>query len=325
MLPRRVHVLGAGALGTLFTSHLVRAGVPTTLLCRPSAALPSTAPLTITAEPGDASIVCHVDCEPSDGSGAPIDLLVVATKAFAARDALCAVQSRLHASSEVVLLCNGALAVADSLSDDLQAPLSVATTTHGAWARATRQVHHAGQGETWIGSLPNNEAYGSVGQLYFATHGLGAHLETPAQTERRLWLKLAANAVLNPLTALWDVQNGVVLSREEGRAAATEICRELEALARQITDAPTPTALELEQFVYECAKHNAQNYSSMCVDVRAGRQTEIEQLNGWVEARAQAIGTPCSANARLSAAIRELSASKEQSDLSTVGVASATL
>ena len=47
---------------------------------------------------------------------------------------------------------------------------------------------------------------------------------------RRLWLKLAANAVLNPLTALWDVQNGEVLRRAEGREICQSVCEELWAV-----------------------------------------------------------------------------------------------
>jgi len=35
---RRVHVLGAGSLGSLFASHFARANVETTMLLRPRAA-----------------------------------------------------------------------------------------------------------------------------------------------------------------------------------------------------------------------------------------------------------------------------------------------
>jgi ketopantoate reductase len=41
------------------------------------------------------------------------------------------------------------------------------------------------------------------------------------------------------------------------------------------------------------------------MDVRAGRRTEIEELNGWVVRRAAQLGLQvCEANARLSEAVR---------------------
>ena len=299
----RIHILGGGALGTLFASHFARSRVPTTLLLRPEAdalqrpgsrcsVRPTTGSrctLRVTAEGAEADEQT-VDCEASNGVGTRIGLLVLAVKAYAARSALEGVRMRLHESSAVILLCNGALAVADDLPRDT--PLLVATTTHGAWARGPRDVHHAGRGTTWIGALPGGESGGAMeaARSHFALHGLGALEESPALTERRLWLKLAANVVLNPLTALWDCQNGEVLRRSEGRAAAQEVCAEVAAVAASLAQHPAPSAAELVDFVHACAAENADNFSSMCMDVRAGRRTEIHELNGWIVRKAQALG-----------------------------------
>ena len=69
-----------------------------------------------------------------------------------------------------------------------------------------------------------------------------------------------------------------------------------------------PSAAELVGFVHECAAANAENWSSMCQDMRAGRRTEIEQLNGWVERRARELGClgpkGAQANASLAEAVR---------------------
>jgi 2-dehydropantoate 2-reductase len=141
-----------------------------------------------------------------------------------------------------------------------------------------------------------------------ATCGLGAIVEDFEQTHRRLWLKLAANAVLNPLTALWDVRNGEALERAEGRAIADAVCAELAALAALAAPAAAPSEAELRHFVTSCAAANAANWSSMQQDVAAGRRTEIEQLNGWVVARCTELGLPCAANAELTAGVLARSA-----------------
>ena len=108
----------------------------------------------------------------------------------------------------------------------------------------------------------------------------------------RLWLKLAANAVLNPLTALWDCENGEVLARAEGREAAQQVCEEVQAVCAHLAVSDAAAGLrvsDLTGFVHECAAANARNLSSMCMDVRNGRRTEIEQLNGWIERKTRGI------------------------------------
>jgi len=235
-------------------------------------------------------------CEPSEGVGAPLDVLVVATKAYDVHAALDGVRSRIADTTAVVLLCNGALAVADELTGQRGA-LLVATSTQGAWSRGTRDVHHAGKGETWVGSLGRVDVADAerteAAQRFFASHGLGAHAEDAAATERRLWLKLAANAVLNPLTAHWDCQNGEVLRRAEGREITRAVCEEIAQVAQLMASEELAQSLgadELVQFVNDCAEHNAQNFSSMCMDVRHGRRTEIEELNGWIARKSHELG-----------------------------------
>ncbi len=78
---------------------------------------------------------------------------------------------RLDERAAIVLLCNGALSVAESLGCDAlprDAVLLAATSTHGAWLERpaaddpdahpdARHVVHAGNGETWVGPLLPSE------------------------------------------------------------------------------------------------------------------------------------------------------------------------
>lgn len=340
---RRVHILGGGTLGSLFTSHLARAGVEPTLLLRPTASVrDGHCTVQVTEEGGSCESTERIRCETTDDpSGGPLDILLVATKAYDVGPALGDVRQRLSASSSVILLCNGALAVAERLAEDrLHAgPLMAATTSHGAWSRGVRDVHHAGAGESWIGPLGHavskpglmswifeermlavvTTPSSAEAQQLFADHGLGAHIESAAATERRLWLKLAANAVLNPLTALWDCPNGEVLSRAEGRETARAVCEEISQVSLHLTsDALAKEGLgahELLDFVSQCAEASARNTSSMRMDLRHGRRTEIDELNGWVARKAHELrltsGKSCiwlGKNEALAKAIQERSA-----------------
>ena len=118
------------------------------------------------------------------------------------------------------------------------------------------------------------------------------------------------DAVLNPLTALWGVQNRVVLERAEGLHIAREVVREVSALALALgargLSRSAPSSEELLHFVAACAAENGENWSSMHQDVTKGRLTEVEQLNGWVSAKANALGLrPMVHNEWLTRCIRE--------------------
>jgi 2-dehydropantoate 2-reductase len=310
---RPLHILGGGALGTLWAAHH---GPSATLLLRAgSPALRARRLLVRVHRDWADEHETHVGVEPSSGPGSPIDTLVVATKAYSVGAALDGVRHRLAPDATVVLLCNGPLSLADTLRLPQDTRCLAATTTHGAWLHAPQEgggarVQHAGCGSTWVGPLrdtadPSCDSLQSAAR--FASSGLGALVERAAETQRRLWLKLAANAVLNPLTALWDVQNGKVLQRAEGRQLAERVCREIAEVAQRSTPAETPRAAELLAFVASCAEATALNWSSMRQDVVAGRPTEVEHLNGWVAARALALGTTGSTNAELAARVLDLS------------------
>ncbi|KAH9258982.1 hypothetical protein BASA81_002602 [Batrachochytrium salamandrivorans] len=96
--------------------------------------------------------------------------------------------------------------------------------------------------------------------------------------DRAIWKKLLANVVINPLTALFTIRNGLVPT----------VCREF---IPQLVDefnlvCPVPdlhlpgTRIEFVQSV--CALTGA-NTSSMLADVTHHRRTEIDALNGAAE------------------------------------------
>jgi len=86
------------------------------------------------------------------------------------------------------------------------------------------------------------------------------------------------------------------------------VCAEIGELAAVLSPSGAPSAAELRAFITDCAAANTQNWSSMQQDVSAGRRTEIDELNGWVVARATVLGTRCAENTALVARVRAAAA-----------------
>ena len=248
------------------------------------------------------------------------------TKAAAAAEALSQVSPRLKPGAVVVLLCNGALAVHEQVCE---MPLSrtvylvLGLTTHGAWSRGDFDVVHAGVGHTVFGRYRSNipdALYESTLQ-HLQTAGLGG--SDDAAIERSLWLKLAANAAINPVTALLEKPNGVILETEMQRQV-TQICQEVSVVAKALWkdqgfQSACPSASEMQHFAMETARQTAKNRSSMLQDVLAGRSTEIDFINGWIVKKAEALGIDVPENARLTALIKDIEKKDEENGWRSIG------
>lgn len=97
--------------------------------------------------------------------------------------------------------------------------------------------------------------------------------------------KLAANTVINPLTAVLDEKNGVILEKADlVRRLTDEICRVLAPLGLR----ETPDSLY--EAVMGIAERTRENSSSMREDVRHGRPTENDFILGFVIKTAERFG-----------------------------------
>jgi len=139
-----------------------------------------------------------------------------------------------------------------------------------------------------------------------AMEALDAKWKPIADVQVAMRRKLVVNAVLNPLTALMGCRNGDIFTQEASRRIAGRICSEaaaafeaemtnathsmLEGLGdvenqQQVPLGRLPRSLEQGALVKECfrvAEATKGNISSMLADIRQGRPTEIEYLNGYL-------------------------------------------
>ncbi|KAI0778377.1 ketopantoate reductase PanE/ApbA C terminal-domain-containing protein [Trametes elegans] len=135
--------------------------------------------------------------------------------------------------------------------------------------------------------------------------GLRASWEPFYDVQVAMRSKLVVNAFINPVSALLQCKNGEVLQNEHGRRIATGICYEAEdvfklqwedetkqqavAYRQEYGVAPEPSpypralkARVLRQEIDRVVEATKNNYSSMCIDVKLGRPTEVDFLNGYI-------------------------------------------
>lgn len=95
--------------------------------------------------------------------------------------------------------------------------------------------------------------------------------------------KLIVNAVINPLTAVLGVQNGVLHHNQYFHHAAEQLMMEIASILNLENQAE-----HLEQ-VFTICKKTAANRSSMLKDLEAGRPTEVDAILGYLleEAKTQ--------------------------------------
>jgi 2-dehydropantoate 2-reductase len=258
----------------------------------------------------------------------PIRNLILTTKAHQAATAVQSILPRLDKEQlRVIVLCNGALSVRDELQSilhDHNPQLVMATTTQGVYQEPPDDdddmyhLVHVGLGQTLLGGLP------TLGQLWDQS-GLNCQSISPKEMEVSLWQKLAANCVCNPLTTLWELDNGKLWEQPTFESTMKQVLEEVsqvaqasaalqdqgeETLANDNLGPQQPQPLlspeALRTFVEQVIRDNAENKSSMWHDVRLGRRTEVDNLNGHVVRKGQQLGVDCPANEELWSQIRAL-------------------
>ena len=234
-----------------------------------------------------------------DGS---IDNLLVCTKSFSALPALKQLSTCISAGTRLVLFQNGLGSQHEILQAFPNNPVFAAVTTEGANRRSHDEIVHAGKGLTRLGPL--NEAAKDTShrtQLLslLQPETLSTQLELQYEPDiwQALWHKLVINCAINPYTALLDCANGALRSSPRFLAEWPQLRHELSSLL-ELAGFPLPET-EIEQTVFEVMKKTQENISSMLQDVRAGRTTEIMDINGFAAQYLESHGKPHILNTKL--------------------------
>ncbi|KAJ2331717.1 2-dehydropantoate 2-reductase (Ketopantoate reductase) (KPA reductase) (KPR) [Coemansia sp. RSA 2681] len=275
---------------------------------------------------------------PNDkGRQAHIDKLVIATKAHDTLQAYWSVRASLNSKSTVVLLQNG-MGTYEAIQREFypspqqhqrelasEIPTFIIGTNANGCLRVPEEeftTHHTAMVSCQFAVRPSllnppppppPSALDMLAAL--SSLPLGASITNWSDLHLQLLLKLAANAVISPVTALTGCRNGyLVPPPQDGsrqcadvsyydsmRSYLSSACVEIAAVyARAHPHLHCElTAQTIEEYVSHIAHSSARNRSSMLQDVDAGRQTEAEWINGYLVRLGQQHGVPTPVNTLL--------------------------
>ncbi|WP_019530693.1 ketopantoate reductase family protein [Dasania marina] len=271
--PVHWHILGAGAIGSLWSARWHQQGVNTTAICRQ---LNSEA-LSLDFFAADAHFSFQTPRLIATELQPPIHHLLITTKAQQCLAAFASVAPLLSEQAVIIVLQNG-MAV-KSLTPQRQQRLYAATTTDGAHFSDPHTLRHVGQGETHIGPINTAaEQYPAAQLLTLLPRSLRIHFSL--DIEQQLWRKLAINCAINALGVKYQCRNGELISREPIRQELIDLCREITTVAKAQGLGPWFDTLYEE--VAAVAALTGDNINSTLQDIKRGKATEISALNGYL-------------------------------------------
>ena len=157
----------------------------------------------------------------------------------------------------------------------------------------------------------------TVHVLLRAQNDLGVSWLPMAEMEVVLRKKLAINACVGPITALIDCPNGALYGNMSANRIVRSVCSEAaDVFAAQAEAevargkllhkswAASLSRRALEEATMAVLRATSRNYSSMLTDVRNGKVTEIEYINGYLSRTGSILGVDTPTNTTLMELIR---------------------
>ncbi len=296
----KVAVMGAGAIGCFYGGLLARAGAAVTLIGRRQ----------------------HVDAIGERGlllemggetHGVPVDATTAASGVAGARLVLFCVKSgdtetvggeiapHLHPDAAILSFQNG-VDNAERLQAVLGRPVAPVAVYVATEMAGPGHVRHHGRGELAIGPCRGS---GEILAL-FAAAGIPARISENAIGA--LWGKLVVNCAYNALSALTQVPYGRMIRQ----AGVEDVMRDVVGECRAVAEASgVSLAPDILDGVLGLAATMPEQFSSTAQDLRRGKPTEIDHLNGFVVRKGAALGVPTPANRVLLTLVKAAEKAKE--------------
>ena len=290
-----IAVMGAGAVGCYYGGMLARAGNAVRLIGRAShVAAVQRAGLRFETSAGTTQLplAASVDARALTGAG----IVLCCVKANDIARAAAQMAPHLAADAVVVSLQNGVDSAA-RLAAQLGREVIPAVVYVAAQMAGPGHVRHHGGGELVLGKA---SASAALAEMFAAA---GVPTTVSGEVAGELWGKLIINCAYNALSAITRLPYARLVDSVGIAAVMRDIVDECLAVAR--ADRVT-VADDIRETVQRIARTMPTQFSSTAQDLARGKRSEIDQLNGYVLRRGQALGVATPVNRTLHALVRAI-------------------
>ena len=271
----KIIIFGAGAIGSLFGALLSKNNDVLLFGRRSHIDAIKNNDLTIK---GKTNLNVKINAESSlEKIAFSPDLLILTVKSYDTEAAIKQLKKIIDKETKILSLQNG-LDNIEKISNHINSEKIIAgITTHGAFFSKPGIVDHTGMGMTVLGDLNNTKSnfLDKVVKLFNE-----AEIETKESKNisEDIWNKAIINSSINPLTSIFQCNNGYLLENPILEKLLENICKESTSIANvyginfSVDDMINKTK--------DVIRNTAENFSSMLQSIRKNKKTEIDSING---------------------------------------------
>ncbi len=208
------------------------------------------------------------------------DIIMLCVKSYHIASALQRIANDIKPECKIILAHNG-MGTFEQVIRLLPScqPILAMLTTHGSLRKSNLNIEHTGLGHSDIGLLAGELSSKAQNELTSLLNNALPTVTFHSEIANKQWLKLAINCVINPITAIYDIDNGEVNNKKFNH--------QINQLLIEITEVSQKEGInliltDLQEMVSKVAQATAKNCSSMRCDVLAGRPTEVDFINGYI-------------------------------------------
>jgi 2-dehydropantoate 2-reductase len=268
----KVGIIGAGAVGLLYAFYLSNKH-DVTIYTRRKEQANAINEKGITLNLGNQQWNENVRAVQFDAGDFEEDILLVAVKQYHLDHVLPHLKKNAEEKIDLLFLQNG-MGHINKIRHLPQKNISLGVVEHGALKKDDTTVVHTGVGKTVISSYRGEGE--RINHCFQMINTNSFPFELFPDWYEMLAKKLVVNAVINPLTALYRVENGELVSNPFFYKSMEQLFHEV------ISVIDLEDHQHLWKYVIEICKKTGKNRSSMLRDIENSRQTEVEAIMGYL-------------------------------------------